>query len=133
MSGHESVVDALVGVGESRQASELAVVDKAVAASGEYLMPVGLMAHVPYNAVVGRVENIVQGHGEFHRAHRRGEVTGVYRKPVDEELPYLLAHGGEFGLGQGSQVGRRLDARQQGVAFSVCCHSSHIFCTWAQK
>ena len=77
MACSERVILALGGIGKTAQAVQLAVVVKLVATTGQYLVGIGLMAHVPHQAVVGRVEHVVQRHDDFHGAHTRGEVAGV--------------------------------------------------------
>ena len=68
MSGDERVVLALRGVRERRQAFELPVGMEAVATTRENLMRVSLMAYVPDEFVVGRVEDIMQGYRQFDSA-----------------------------------------------------------------
>ena len=79
---------------------------EAFAASGEYLVSIGLMAHVPYDAVVGGVHDVVQGHGQFDGAEARGEVAGIVGQFVDDGLPQFVAHLGQCLFGQCAQVVR---------------------------
>ena len=45
---------------------QLTVGAEAVATTRKYLMSVSLMPHVPHNAVVGSLENVVQGYRQLY-------------------------------------------------------------------
>ena len=47
---------------------QLAVGVEQLAASGEYLMAVGLVSHVPHYSVVGGIKNVMESHGQLHHA-----------------------------------------------------------------
>ena len=66
MSAGKRVVFAFHRCGERTDAVQLAVGVKLCAPSRQNLMSVGLMPHIPHDAVVGRVKHIVQCHREFH-------------------------------------------------------------------
>ena len=55
MAAGERVVFAFHGRGKGADAMQLAVGAELLAPPGEYLVPVGLMAHVPHDAVVGGI------------------------------------------------------------------------------
>ena len=74
--GDEGIVGALFGVGESADAAELAEGVEGLASAGEYLVTISLMPDVPDDAVVGRVEDVMQGHGQLHGAEAGAEVSG---------------------------------------------------------
>ena len=86
------VVFALLRIWESAQPVVLTIVFKHIATACEYLMSVSLMSHVPYYAVVGRIEHIMQRHREVYRTHARSEVSGVGRKRLDKKSAQLGAH-----------------------------------------
>ena len=68
MTTGKGVVFAFFGRREGTDAVELTIGVEGIATTGQDLMAVGLMADVPDNAVVGRVEHVVHGHREFHGA-----------------------------------------------------------------
>ena len=72
----EGIVGALFGVGESADAPELAEGVEGLASAGEYLVTISLMPDVPDDAVVGRVEDVMQGHGQLHGAEAGTEMSG---------------------------------------------------------
>ena len=108
VSGDEGVVFALGRVGESAQSVQFANGVELFAATGENLVSVGLVPHVPHDAVVGGVEHVVQGHGQLDGAHARPEVSRVMGQRVDEEAAYLGTHLGQFFDRQFAQVGREV-------------------------
>ncbi len=59
MSGGKCVVGTLIGIRKSAQSARLSVQVKPVAATGQQLVSVRLMPHVPDNAVIGGIENIM--------------------------------------------------------------------------
>ena len=74
--GDEGIVGALFGVRESADAPELAEGVEGLASAGEYLVTISLMPDVPDDAVVGRVEDVMQGHGQLHGAEAGTEMSG---------------------------------------------------------
>ncbi len=68
MGRAERVVFALGALGEARQAAALAERPDAVAPPGQDLVRIGLVSDVPDQAVVRRVEHVVQGDRELDDA-----------------------------------------------------------------
>ena len=96
MSGDEGVVFALGRVGETAQPVQLAAGVEPLASAGQYLVAVGLVPHVPYDAVVGGVEHVVQGYGQLDGSHARPEMPRVVGQRTDEEAAYLGTHLGQL-------------------------------------
>ena len=108
----EHVVGALFPVGEARQAPLLPDGGKPGVPPGEQLVGVALMAHIPHNGVLGRVEGQAQGHGELHHPQVRGQVPPVVGDRIDDGSPDLLAQGFQLLPVQGFQILRRTDLLQ---------------------
>jgi hypothetical protein len=68
VAGAKGVVLRLGALGETRKAAGLPQRVHALAAASEDLVWVHLMAHVPDDRVVRRVEDVVERHGEFDDA-----------------------------------------------------------------
>ena len=68
MRGAEGVVLALGAPGKARQASHLPQRSHALAPARQDLVRIGLMADVPDQPVMRRVEHVMQCDGEFHGA-----------------------------------------------------------------
>ena len=87
-----------------------------LAPTGQDLVRVGLVTHVPHQAIVWRVEDVVQRDGQFDGAERRGEVPAV----VVRERLRLAQEDALAGRvdGPGAPV-RDGEGRDDGVAGSV--------------
>ena len=90
MTDAEGVVGALDAPREARDAVLHAQPRHAFAAPGQHLVGVALVADVPDQAVVGRIEDVVQGHREFHRAEVRRQMAAGARHRSDEESAQLV-------------------------------------------
>src|SRR5690606_14347797 len=90
MSGAEGIVFAFGALRETGQSAALAERADAVAAAGQYLVGIGLMADVPYDAVFRRVEDVVERDGEFDDAETGAEMTACLRHRIDHFRPQLV-------------------------------------------
>ena len=86
MAGLKCVILALAGIGKATQATHLAISRETVTATGQYFVGIGLMTHIPHQAVVGSVEHIVQRHGNLHGTHTRSEVARIFAQLMHDEL-----------------------------------------------
>ena len=81
---------ALGALAEARQAAGLPQGTNAVAAAGQDLVRIGLMADVPDQPVARRVEHVVQRDGELDHAEAGAEMAAGHRDRVDQLLPELV-------------------------------------------
>jgi hypothetical protein len=102
----EGVVDALGPLGEARQPAALAQGLDAVAAAGEDLVRIGLVADVPDDDVLGRLEHVVQGHGQLDHAQARAQMAAGHGHGVDGFGPHLVRQLLQFGHAEAARVGR---------------------------
>src|SRR5665213_1097409 len=86
----ERVVFTLGALGETGKPVGLAQGANTVATSGEDLVGIGLMADIPNDLVVGRIEHIVQRHGEFDDAEPSAQMAARHRHRIDGFLPQLI-------------------------------------------
>ena len=96
MTDAEGVVFALGAGGKGRETAVLLDGVQELAPAGEHLVRVRLMTDVPHQPVVGRVENVMQRHGQLDRSQTGGEVATPGRDALNEELTQLIRHGGEL-------------------------------------
>ena len=89
------------------------IVAELVAAAGEDLVRVGLMADVPEDLVPGRVQQRVQRDRDLAGAEVRAEVAADLADRVDQQLADLLGDLDELVLGEGVQVLRAVDAVEE--------------------
>ena len=92
MTAGEGVVLALQWGGKRADAVQMTVGAERVATSCKYLVTISLMTYIPHDAVVGGIEDIVQGNGNLDDAQTRGKVTGIDRHLVDNVLAQLAAN-----------------------------------------
>ena len=109
MPGAEGVVLAFVATREAADTAELAQAVHALAPAGQHLVRVGLVAHVPDHAVVGRVEDVVQRHRQLHRAQVAAQVAAGLADALQHEVAQLDGQRLEFGPRHAPQ--RRPDCR----------------------
>jgi hypothetical protein len=72
-------------------------------------MRIGLMAHVPDQAVLRGVEHIMEGNRQFDDPESGAEVTARDRDRVDGFLAQLIGELAELAALQATQIGRRLN------------------------
>ena len=73
---------ALSPLRKTRDAAQLAQRVHAVTAAGQDLVGIGLVAHVPHQAVFRGVEHMVQRHGQLHRSQVGAEVPAGLRNAL---------------------------------------------------
>jgi hypothetical protein len=108
--GAHDVVLGLVDRAERGQALVLADRRELVAAARQDLVRVGLVADVPEDLVLRRVEQRVQRDGELAGSEVGAEVPADLTDRVDDVLAYLLGHLGELVVRERVQVLRAVDA-----------------------
>ena len=112
MAGAHDVVLGLEDRAERGQALVLADRRQPLAAPGEDLVRVGLVADVPEDLVAGRVEHAVQGDGELAGAEVGAEVAADLADRVDDVAAHLLRDLLQLALVEPVQVGGAVDRRR---------------------
>ena len=115
MTHAEGVVFAFAAARKRREPLMLLDGMQPLAAPGQHFMRVGLVADVPHQPVIGGVENIMQGDGQFDRAQSRREVAAAGTDTMDQELAQLIGQFHQLGRGQQPQVRRCLERLKQRV------------------
>ena len=92
MRGAERIVFALGALGETGQAAARPQGADAVAAIGQDLVRIGLVADVPNQAVLGRVEDVMQRHRQLDHAEAGAEMAAGHGDSVDGLLAQLVRH-----------------------------------------
>ena len=109
----KGVVNAFIAFWKTRQAAGLAQAVHLVTPTGEDFVRIGLVAHVPDQAVVRRVEHVVQGDGEFDRAQIGTQVAPGFGHAVDQVAAQFIGQRGQLGRRQSPHIGGRLNAVEQ--------------------
>ena len=126
VAGAERVVFALGALGKARQAAFLPDGAHRLAAAGEELVRIGLMADVPDQPVVRGVEDVVQGDGELDDAEAGAQMPAGLGDGVDEVGAQFVGDLSQLAFLEFSQVGRRLDAIEQ-RGRRLVGHEDHLF------
>jgi hypothetical protein len=114
MGGSEGVVFALGPLGEPGEPLGLAQGPDAVAASGQDLMGVGLVADVPDQAVPRRIEYIMKRDRQLDHAQARAQMTTGHRDGADGLGPQFVRHLPELVFRKPAQVHRCGNRVEQG-------------------
>ena len=91
MSRHESVVPALVGLGEARKPAELPQRAEQLPPPGQRLMYIALVPHVQHQTIPGSVKHAVDRHGQLHHAQIGCQMSAGAGHLLHQKLPQLLA------------------------------------------
>ena len=124
MRGAERVVLALGALGEAGQAAALAQRADAVAAAGQDLVRIGLVADVPDQPVARRVEHVMQGDGQLDHAEAGAQVAARHRDGVDGLLAQLVGDLAQVGLRHAPQILGRLDRYRAGASWTLSVMSA---------
>jgi hypothetical protein len=71
------------------------------------------MAYIPDQSVTGRVEDVVQGHGQFDDAKTGSEVTTGHRNSTDRLGSQFIGHLSELTIIQVPKIGGRFDGVEE--------------------
>ncbi len=113
VAGAESVVWTFVALGEAGDAALHAQRAHRRAAPGQYLVHIGLVADIPHQLVLRRVEDGVQGDGQFHRAEIGRQMAAGLAHRFDQELAQLGRQLRQLFALQFAQVVRAVDGIEQ--------------------
>ena len=117
VAAREGVIFALGRRGKRPHASPAAIGVERVAAPGENFVPVGLVSHVPNDAIVGGGKHVVQRHRQFDGAEAGGQVAGILRQFVEDVGTQFAAELRQLPKAQFAQVRRAVDAGEERVFF----------------
>ncbi len=133
----KGVVFALAAAREGGQAVLLAQAGHAFATTGEDLVRIGLVAHVPHQPVFRGVEDVMQGHGQFDDAQAGAEVTAGLAHGPQEKGAQFVGDGFQLGVIELAQLHRRVDAVEQGrrgtLAGNLVKRLGHLADHFAQR
>ena len=113
MRGAERIVFALGALGETGKAAALAQRADAVAAAGEDLVRIGLMADVPDQPVGRRIENIMQRDRELDHAEAGAEMAAGDGDSVDGLAAQFVGDLPQLARFEAPEVFRGLDLVEQ--------------------
>ena len=127
--GAERIVFAFSALGETGQSAALADGADAVAPAGQDLVRIGLVADIPNDAILGRVEYVVKRGREFDHAKTGAQVTAGDGYRVDCLLAQLIGDLAQLFRLELPQVIRGLDEVEQ-RGFRGNSHSMLLLTTY---
>ena len=77
-------------------------------------MRIGLMAHIPDQAILRRIEDVMQCDGQLDDAEARTQMAAGDRNRVDHFLPKFVGKLAQLRFRQAAQVGRQMHGIEQG-------------------
>ena len=113
MTDAKGIVGAFVPLGETSDTAFAPQGFHPGSTAGQNLVRIGLMAHIPDQAILWRVKHIMQSDGQFHGAQIGGEMPPGLGHGLDEELTQFAGQFRQARFGQLPQVERRIDLFQQ--------------------
>ncbi len=113
----QGVVGAFGHARKAADAAQPALAAERLAAPRDDLVGVGLVADVPYDAVVGRVVDVVQRCGQLHGSEARGQMARVDRAFVDDVAAQFVAVTAQLLRPELFELLRRIDPFEQSVIF----------------
>ncbi len=119
MAGTKRVESGLAPLGKARQPALLAQGLDTVAATGQDLVRIGLVADIPDQPVIRGLENVMQGNRQLHNAKPGTEMATGLRHGINGRRPQFGGKTLQFALGEAPKLFNGGDAVKQGS----CCHS----------
>jgi len=110
------VVQAFLAARETGESVLLTQRRHARAPSGQNLVRVGLVTHVPHQAIIRCVEHIVQGDGEFDGTETGGQVSAGLAHGLDEKMAQLVREPRQVGFIEAAQVVRQVTWSSRAVS-----------------
>ena len=91
MATDKRIIGTFLGRGKGAQPMQLAIRGELLAAASQDLMSISLMAHIPYDAVVGGVKHIVQCNRQLNNPQTGRQMSRVHRQFLHNRLAQLVA------------------------------------------
>ena len=90
MSCYKSITIALLRVWKPGHPVKLTKAVKSVLASGQDLMGIGLMSHIPDQLVLRKIQHTVKRHGQLHGSQIRSHMSSGPGQVLHQECTDLL-------------------------------------------
>ena len=90
MTGVEAVAVTLLPLRKSAHAAIFPQVIEACPSSGQQLMRIGLMAHIPDHLILREVKCQMHGHGQLHHTQIRCKVSAGLTERPDQKITDFL-------------------------------------------
>ncbi len=91
MARAKGIIFAFLALGKTSQTAALPYGAHTVTASGQYLMGIALMAHVPDQFITGHIEHMMQGHGQFNHPKPSAQMAARLGYRINHLCPNLIS------------------------------------------
>ena len=92
MAYAKAVILALAAFGKPTQAIVFTIGAEIIAAPREDLMPVGLVAYIPYQLVIRGIENVMKGYRKLDHSQAGCEMASMDADRVNDILTQLIGY-----------------------------------------
>ena len=120
------IVFAFAALGEAAQPATLAQRTDAVAPPGQDLVRIALVADVPHQLVLRRVEHIMDRGGQFDHAQSRAQMAPGGADGVDHFGAQFVGQLAELVLAQLAQIVGCIDRIEEG-GLGATCHADKLY------
>src|SRR3984957_9127124 len=110
MGSAEGVVFALSAFGEAGEPAALTQGADAIAAAGQDLVRIGLVADVPHQPIVRCVKYVVERHRELDHAQTGAKMATCDRHGIDRLLSQFISNLTKLAWVEAPEIGGGLDA-----------------------
>jgi hypothetical protein len=91
VAGGKDIAFALLRIGKSTEPPQLPEGRKFFSPSGQYLVGIALVAHIPNQSVPGGVKDTVEGNSEFNDSQIGCQMTATFGDHTDDFIADLLS------------------------------------------
>ena len=112
---------------KTAQSAQLAQAIHAVAPAREDFVGVGLVAHIPHQAVLWRVKNVMQGYGELDRTEVGTQVPAGFADGIQQVGAQFIGKLAQLGALELAQIHGRLNRLQQRETAHQRCRAGFGF------
>ena len=110
MARTKGIERGFAALGKSGQTVLLAQRFNPVAATGQYLVWIGLMTNVPDHPVMRCIENVMQRHCKFYNTKSGTKMTAGFRDRANSGIAQLACQALQIPFGKTSQIINRSNA-----------------------
>ena len=115
MCSAEGVVNTFFAARKAGDAAFLAQLRHSRFTAGEYLVSVGLVANVPHQTIIGRIENVVQSDSQFDGAEIRRKMSAGGGHRFNDEFAQFLGKRRQIASIELAQIGWVVDLVEERV------------------
>jgi hypothetical protein len=117
MTGGKGVIGTFLTPQERMETVLLPNARHLIPSSGQNLVRICLMPHIPDNLIKGGVIHIMESNGKLHDPETGGQVPAGAAHGVNKKLPKLLCQNGKLFHRELTEILRRINLRKERTLF----------------